>query len=251
MSREVNENSRFLIVSPGRTGTSLLSAILADAGADFGMSVPDGWDRGTGALEYPAIQKAGFAYYAAHRISAEKPSTPWLRLLWVLYRHHGRNKLRHALANAKYLKSDHIWLAASHVVKLGYTPTIILSYRRFESYMLSTYPRRHSNTVESVAESYKRTYRNGLALMKLWGGCAIDYDELYEPSETDWAKCLADVTGLSRKSLLQSRDSRLKRYKSKDTSQIPLSLDSEVAQIYDVLRQFRGVAVQIDRNNPE
>ncbi len=251
MSREISENHRFLIVSPGRTGTSLLSAILADSGADFGMAVPDGWSRGTGVLEYPAIRKAGFAYYAAHRISAEKPATPWQRLLWVLYRHHGRNKLRRALAAARYLKSDHIWLAASHTVKLGYIPKFILSYRRFEPYLLSKYPRGHSHTFESVAEDYKRTYRNGLSLMKLWGGCAIDYDELYSTDETGWAGSLASVTGLSGDALLASRADRVAHYQPRDSSNIPLSLDREVEQIYEELRKFRGVAIPSSRSKPE
>ena len=44
-----NDNRRFFVVTVGRTGSSLLASILADAGADFGVQSEDKWDAGGGA----------------------------------------------------------------------------------------------------------------------------------------------------------------------------------------------------------
>ena len=48
---DYREQKRFFIVNPGRTGSTLLAAILADAGADFCFETPESWDPTTGDTE--------------------------------------------------------------------------------------------------------------------------------------------------------------------------------------------------------
>ena len=48
---------RFLIVGTGRCGSSLLSAILARAGANFDMPLRAEWDRRSGEYEHPPPHK--------------------------------------------------------------------------------------------------------------------------------------------------------------------------------------------------
>ena len=43
--------SKYFIVTVGRTGSSLLCAVLADASADFGMKAPEDWDPRRGVME--------------------------------------------------------------------------------------------------------------------------------------------------------------------------------------------------------
>ena len=50
-----NDNRRFFIVTVGRTGSSLLASILADAGADFGVQGKADWDPAGGAYEHPSL----------------------------------------------------------------------------------------------------------------------------------------------------------------------------------------------------
>lgn len=51
-------NTRYLLVGAGRSGSSLLAAIMADNGADFHMPRVDDWNAGSGAYEHAEIATA-------------------------------------------------------------------------------------------------------------------------------------------------------------------------------------------------
>ena len=64
-----NDNRRFFVVTVGRTGSSLLASILADAGADFGVQSEDKWDSGGGAYELPSLEPVVQQFECINEIS--------------------------------------------------------------------------------------------------------------------------------------------------------------------------------------
>ena len=52
------DKPKFLIVGIGRSGSSLLAAILAKSGGNFGLPSLDDWDRRDGVLEHPYVLNA-------------------------------------------------------------------------------------------------------------------------------------------------------------------------------------------------
>lgn len=206
------ERTRYFIVTPGRTGSTLLCVVLADSGADFGMAVPESWESGTGEMEHPELRAAVRHFAKAYRISSDKPVLFPTRYVWDLYRHLAKRRLARALRAARFAKAESLDLAVQPAFKLGYFPRVILNYRRFEPHALSRFQRRGHSSIEELIRYYDRVCRNGLLLLHLYGGCVVSYEELTDPSETGWASALAEVTGLEASSLLAARARRLKSH---------------------------------------
>lgn len=204
----INRTERFFIVTPGRTGSSLLAAVLAQAGADFAMPVPALWDPSTGVLELRAFQRALASYEKAHRLSGggARPAAPWAAWQWAALRRHARRHLDDALAQAKYLKAVNADLALQAAVRLGYEPRIILSTRRPEAYVASAAAHSRHVTPDAVLSLYRRTMRNGLAALSMYGGCVTSFDDITDPDAEAWAYALAALTGLEAHRLLAARE---------------------------------------------
>ncbi|HYC14851.1 MAG TPA: hypothetical protein VEC75_11410, partial [Stellaceae bacterium] len=80
-----DERQRFFILTTGRTGSSLLSAIMAEAGADFGpqLAIERRTVRGT-SMEHPGIRRAAYHFRQALAESPRKPVatlSKWRRTL--------------------------------------------------------------------------------------------------------------------------------------------------------------------------
>jgi len=209
MPIEETQRVRHFIVTAGRTGSSLLAAVLADAGADFGMAPPEAWNPTGGEMEHPKAQAMGWHFARAHAISPVKPALPPASLVWDIRRHLAKKRLRELLAKATFVKTMDLDLAIQPTFRLGYFPSLILNYRAFEAQALSVFAMRGHMTAEGLAKRYERTYRNGLLLLHIYGGCVIGYDALVDPGATAWAAPLAEVTGLPREALLASRARRV------------------------------------------
>lgn len=203
-----DRTERFFIVTPGRTGSSLLAAVLAQAGADFAMPVPMLWDPSSGVLELPAFQRALVAYEKAHRLSGgdARPVAPWTAWQWAALRRRGRRRLDEALAQAGYLKAVNADLALQSAVRLGYAPRIVLSTRRPEAFVASAAAHSRHVTPDALLSLYRRTMRNGLASLSLYGGCVVSFDDLTDPDADAWAHALALLTGLEAHRLLAARE---------------------------------------------
>lgn len=120
-----SQSIRHLLVGTGRCGSSLLSAILADSGANFGMGRVDGWKRSAGAYEHTKLQKA-CREFAISRKFAEKADCWWLhRKFRRFHMSNAKRALRGLLSEADFLKSmDLVWLTHT-IFKLDYSPKII------------------------------------------------------------------------------------------------------------------------------
>lgn len=221
-------NRRFFVLTSGRSGSSLLCAVLAEAGADFGMPVPDAWRHGEGAMEHPVMRKAIQGYA---RTSGIRP-VGIDSLAWRLARVRAKANLGKALAAAAYFKDAALDRVVVPTVRAGYEPVAIVSLREFRG-ATSGVLRLRMSDVQQVEDSYVRTYRNALALLYRNGGCVVDYDDLTDPAATGWAAKLARVSGLDERAILEARDRRL----VPRTGRPPIPLSSPAAEaIYSTLR---------------
>lgn len=240
--------TRYFIVTTGRSGSSLLAAILGDSGADFGLSVPKDWDKNSGTLEHPAIDEVSRLFRRARYVSAGKRYFLFYKYLIDMRRSLGKKKLKRALRTIRYSKGENFDLWIWHVIKLGYRPQIIVTYRNFVDTAIGYYII-HGLDTQDFAARYTRAYRNALLMLNVFGGCAVDYAELIDPAETAWAEALARVTGLDRERLIESRAQRVEQRSGADvTGNTMANLTiPEVDGVYKDLQQLRGVYIPPSR----
>lgn len=235
-SEERNDRDKYLLVGTGRCGSSVLSAILADSGAEFGMGSVKSWKRSAGAYEHPKLQTAG-KEFAISRKFAEKADCWWLhRKFRRLHMSNAKRALRGLLSQADYLKSmDLVWLTHT-IFKLDYNPKIILVYRDFANVARSAYLSFSWGYKESE-QYYMDVYRTALIQLQIFGGCAIEYDDLMNPAETQWSEVLSGVTGIEGSRLLESRNNRVKPI---ERNQDLPEIDSSTSALFQELRKYRG-----------
>lgn len=236
---------RYFILTMGRSGSSLLSRILTDAGADFaGKSAVD-WTPLAGAFESNKTDKTAFLFSQAHHFYNNFRHALlykcWHKKIATYKRNSARRRLRAQLAQSHFFKqTENLHFAVRPAADLGYWPTIILNYRDFRGWLGSLYPGSKYDTIESLTTRYCSILRNSLALLDLFGGCVVSYDELMDPNETRWAEALGAVTQISPDALLESRK---ERHKSSGTK-TSLTAVSNEAQALEAMAQARqGVAI--------
>src|SRR5258705_8868886 len=170
-----NDNQRYLIIGSGRSGSSLLSAILADAGADFGMAGVASWDSSKGgAYEHPKLHAAYRWYSRANKI-AKSMWPDWLGRRFC-QRQTERN-LHDALRSVTFAKCPSTtWLM--HIIKqIGYKPVLIVSYRSFSEYAASIYLK-NGRSMKAIKGAYIDVHETMLLQLSIFGGFAIEYAEL-------------------------------------------------------------------------
>ena len=190
----MDEQTRVFVLTFGRSGSSLLCAILADAGGDFGLPVPDTWDPRHGELEHPPSSAppttcdapstsmpvaATCSFPAEAKPAAARPPRP-------------RPGARGALRQIGDLD-----LLVQMGFALGYTPRVVLNLRRFEDSLPSTLVGRKHLGPDELAADYMRIGRQGLALMQTFGGCVVTYEDMLAGADGAWVDALAATTGLA------------------------------------------------------
>lgn len=237
MSAGAEENRRFFIVTVGRTGSSLLGGVLSDAGADFGIDPVSSWDPAGGAYEHPSLDAIVRHFEHMDELGPRRPHGVLKRLPWSLRRHRAKAGLKGLLPKTPFLKGD-IDRLVHWSARLGYPPTVIVSYRRFGE-VLRSLGHLHPQAPNHHAERYETVLRNGLALLSTYGGCAIDYRELTDEGETAWAGALAKATGLDETALLAARDGRLNGPRA--TTEQVIEPFPSCEDVYQRLRQCKGL----------
>ena len=203
------DRRRFFVITPGRTGSTLLASILADAGADFSVDTRDKWDTARGGwMEHADIRRATAHFRLAFERSPSKPVSLVSRLVWSYHRSAGKRYLKRALAQARYVKAVYLDLAIPFAIKLGYFPQVIVNYRPFSVQALSSAQMLLNWSAEALSTSYNRTYRNALLQIHSYGGCVVSYADLTDQGRTAWATALAQITGLAADRLLEGRERR-------------------------------------------
>ena len=234
------EDQRSFIITAARTGSTLLSAILADAGADFGMTAPQEWDRAGGGLEHPELWRALRYFRKAEAISTGRPPFGIARIRWNAYRSLGKKLLRAGLGRARFAKLYGAHELVRPAFKIGFFPTVILSYRRFEDQALSLGLMHAHASWESLRDNYQHVYCNGLWLLNTFGGCVVGYKNLADRDDSTWVKPLARTTGLPIERLVEARDYRI------DALSRPArtgSVDRTAGRVFDAMEALSGKAI--------
>src|SRR5271163_3957531 len=86
--------TRYFVVNSGRSGSTLLSVILAEAGAQFDLPIPRSWNPVGGEMEHPLGLRATAAFRRTSQAGSTKPEGWLQRRAWQLHRSHGRRALR-------------------------------------------------------------------------------------------------------------------------------------------------------------
>lgn len=242
---------RTILVTSGRAGSSLLAAVMADAGLDFGLDVPANWHRGSGAVEHPLGRSASRLFDRAAQIEGGRRYFFGYKYLADVRISLAKRKLRRLLRDVDAVKSADTDLWIPHLPKMGYAPTVVVPYRDplgvARSFLMQA-----KRSWPEVRPSYVRVNRNALLYLHSFGGCAIESTELTDPDQTAWASALGQATGLDAAALLAARDRRLDRsaaeapsadHTEADARPSPSLADPEADGIYQALRGLKGRAL--------
>lgn len=229
---------RYLLLTPGRCGSTLLASFLADSGANFGVAAPSNWNRAGGAMESHDMRNAAKYFRFATTVLSQNPSSRIARYRRTYFGYRAKRFLRRAVERAYYFKTTNgLFLTVRPLVGMGIWPSIIVNYRKPDQWLFSE----RTVPIAQSLSRYARILNNSWYLMQIYGGCAIDYDELVDPRNTEWASALARVTGLSAPELLASREKRLRPITE---SAVPPIHHPEAQRIYEVLGKMRGQFVE-------
>jgi hypothetical protein len=196
-----------MIVTVGRSGSSLLSTIMADAGAQFGITAPDEWDPRAGEMEDPDAKRAAHQMRRAFDIDSGRRHVMFPQIEARLRRSLARKYFKQSLLRAECVKIGDLDLLVQSAFALGYSPRVILNYRRFQDCLVSNVVGRKHAGPDSIAADYLRIYRQGFELLKVFGGCAISYEEMLAHPDGSWLAALGTVANLDS-SRLQAAASR-------------------------------------------
>jgi len=199
------EKHRYFIVGSGRSGSSLLAAILADAGAAFSMEHIDSWDRGAGEYEHPLVHQARRWHSRAAKINESLIPNALAHGFCV---RRMRKALDALLHEAEFVKSTdlvHLVPVAAH---LRYTPVVIVSYRPFAAHARSRHRKDGMDAAHLLAD-YINIYTTAALQLQIFGGGVVSYDELVNSEQIAWAETLDTLTGIPSQQILAAREKRV------------------------------------------
>ncbi len=234
---------RCFLLSTGRCGSSLLAAILTEAGADFGERYTGQWNARTGAFESFAIGRATANYRRSLELRRDSHLSKWRMWHRKWYRGLSQVYLRRALRLAPFAKcgDSAIPLLAR---KLGYRPSVIVLYRHYIDQTFSAHLRHGTDYLELIDQYFSR---NATALMtvQVYGGCIVSYEEITDPGETAWATALARATGLEAERILASREKIIRPHPPEAPRRVPP--DPRADALLVQLAGFKGRYIEADR----
>lgn len=226
---------KFFILSAGRTGSSLLAACMADAGANFGMAEGD-WDRNAGAMEHPGIHAVVDPYLRAMSWSENTPPMGCGKFQWKRWRKQSKQVAKSLFGTVDYFKLPGIAdVLAEIALRHGYEVVPIINTRPFAE-TVNGMMANNDIPFRQLADVYCRTYENALVWLHRFGGCVVDYTDLMSESAVTWAKDIEAVTGLDARTILDARSKRMKPARNSDA--FPLS-DPRAVVIYETITNSR------------
>jgi hypothetical protein len=228
---------RFLIASDGRAGSTLITAILGAAGLDLGLPPVDDWNPLGGAHEHPGLDRLNRTLETAEHLTDLAERIPFLRTLTRFYRSVAKRRVQKLMKRGQCVKCSP--LAAAYVFKQGMMPQIIAVYRDFGDLARSKMLLERMQW-PTIADRALHIYRNALIGIHTFGGCAISYEEMVDPTQTAWLQALADCTGLDYLALAEARAkiARPKPVLSGEKQQF--HLDERLDAVERDLRVLRG-----------
>jgi hypothetical protein len=189
--------ARYFIVSQGRSGSSLLAAILEECGADFGpASDPGNWNS-------REIDRAIRSAHIATR-NFGPDASGLARTAYRFWRSRAKRLLRAALSQADFSRNRWSTSILPLVERLGYRPVMIVSYRNPAEVALGDMMQL-KNPPSTFMPAMLQAYIDSFYSLARYGGVVIDHDDLTDCDAVDWAHALAQVTGLPARNLLSAR----------------------------------------------
>lgn len=234
---------RYFIVSSGRAGSTLLSSIIAQAGADFGCGDSAQWDRRAGAFELKIGSHAAEHHNRAIALKDNSHISRWQMLRRKYHRSMAKKNTRKLMQQAQWIK-----LSSSGVIRMAravdYQPRVILLYRPFANYAYSSFLRsgRH---VPQMIEHYYNTYADGLLALNIYGGCVVEYSEIIDRNNDAWLERVAALSNLESANLITARDAIVDQQRSEDTGMA--FEDYRLADIDKLIGQHRGRLIEPHR----
>ena len=238
----VEPHVRTLIVTCGRSGSSLIAAIMADAGADFGMPTPERWNQGDGVMEHPLAISAGWKYERAWQIRGGRRFFLGYKYLADARVSLGKRDLRQLLARVDTVKGPRSDLWVPDLPKMGYAPNLVVPFAP-PGEVARSFLMKAKQSWDATRADYLRANRNALLYLQSFGGCAVALRDLTDPESVAWADALSRTTGLDRGALIAARDRRVAKPSSTRSSPpahsgVALG-DPEVDAVYDALRELQ------------
>jgi hypothetical protein len=238
------DRQRFLIVGTGRSGSTLLAGILAQAGANFAMAKVTSWDPKSGEYEHPLIHSARRWQSRAQKV--RESLLPDV-LLYRFCERRMQRDLQTLLDAAQYVKStDLVWLVHP-IYRLSFWPRVIVSYRPFVDYARSRFLR-YGWDMPHLVQAYRDAYSTAALQLQAYGGCAINLDDLLDLEQIAWAGALAQLTGIEQDRLLRSRAELVNKRKLPDKPPLfdMTIMDASIIPLYEAFERLRGQVIEPD-----
>ncbi len=198
-----SSDTRYFVVTFGRSGSSLLSHVLQRSGATFNLPHSKEVNTYSEHLENPVIDLAIKAADAANRCNRNDPLRIG-RIRFNLWRSIAKRRLGKALSRAVYSKSRGNTLVIPLAPSVGYDPKLIVMYRNFGDVLISDIEK-SKNVPSYYAAQLERTFSDAQFLLNRFGGLIIDFDDLVDVKRQAWIEPLAELTGLDAALIARTR----------------------------------------------
>ena len=133
------------------------------------------------------------------------------------------------------------------VEKLGFEPTVIVSYRSFGSYAISM-RRRTGASVQELFANYVDTYQTSLLQLRMYGGCVVDYADMVDAKSDVWIESLARVTGIASNKIIAARSNLVKDVRTSEETpaywDAMMAMNEQPQQIYEILQSLNGQVIE-------
>ena len=216
---------KYLVAGGKRTGTTLLCAILANAGADFGFPRDREWFRGSGDYEhrimldnYKHLKRARMAQPVSDNFAARE------------HRKIEAN-MKELLNEVDYIKYPPLsQYLPIHIKRAGFDLRLLITIRKFNTFALSAVAK-SGGSFNELKEIYLDTYKTNLLNLYLYGGCAVLYEDIVDHASTEWSARVGTVTGIPAEALLRARDELIKPTRSRNAIG-DTTIDRECDELY-------------------
>ncbi len=227
----MKDNVKYIVVSTERSGSSMTSAILANAGADFGFEKNREWYRGAGDYEHKEVVDT---YKYLKRVLLFQKFSDRLTLKMKKKIVSKMEALYSKVSFSKYPPLSQY--LPFYVKQAGFDIRLIVVIREFNDYSISMISK-NGKDFETLKETYLSTYRTSLLNLSLYGGCIICYEHITNRENIQWAELVEKTCGLDASKLIAERDKVVKPTFLRNKIQNTV-LDKECDDLYKIYKDL-------------
>ena len=231
---------KYLVAGGKRTGTTLLCAILANAGADFGFPRDREWFRGSGDYEHD-IMIDNYKYLKRARMAQPVSDSFAARQQRKI-----EANMKELLSQVDYIKYPPLsQYLPIHMKRAGFDVRLLITIRHFNTFALSAVAK-SGGAFSELKDIYLDTYKTNLLNLYLYGGCAVLYEDIVDHEKTDWSERVSQVTGIAAAELLKARDELIKPTKSRNAIG-EVTIDRDCDELYATYAELSTKIFEPDR----